>query len=117
MRSPDPREAELIAEVERLRAALLAQGQALRRTLVLTLDPRERVRRQPLQAILTSLATGILLGLLPRGWFGGSRDGSGAGSPRSSLPPVLAGLLPDLLPMLLRPVLASLVRDEQKPLP
>jgi len=102
----DPREAELIAKVARCKEALVARSEALQYRLR-SFDPREQVRRHPLQGILVSVAAGFLLSASPRRPRGKAQAMGTAAHLTSALGSLLLGFLPGSLTSLLQLYLSS----------
>lgn len=118
----DPYEAQLLDDIQLRRAELMNRAESLRRAFVETFDPRERVKRNPLSGLLTSLGAGMFLGRMMPG-----RSTRGNGTTIAPEPPpaestlasiavsMLPGLLPTLMPLM--GPLMSLLIPKKRPKP
>jgi len=112
----DPQEAKLEEEVRQCRAELLSRGESLRRTVAVTLDPREMFKRHPVRGLLTSLGVGLFAGRMLSGRGGRVKNGASEPEPSSAAAPSFASLamgmiLPRILPALVGPVLGFFQRE------
>ena len=115
-RRMDPREAELMAEIERLRIDLRTRSEAAGRLALALVDPRESVREHPVGSIVAAVSAGIALGAAGgRGPRGGG--GNGLSPWRGDL--ILAGLVEGAVGRLMEAALPALLdrlaRDKESP--